>query len=88
MSHQNHYESPDYYLLDELLTEEHLLIRKTIRIKEHFFVKSISFSCKIFARKTNFFKKNIKISARFAEKPYFFKNSVRKCQIRTQRAAL
>jgi len=31
MSHQNHYESPDYYLLDELLTEEHLLIRKTIR---------------------------------------------------------
>ncbi|MBL31407.1 MAG: acyl-CoA dehydrogenase [Flavobacteriales bacterium] len=31
MSKQDHFQSPDYYLLDELLTTEHLLIRKTIR---------------------------------------------------------
>ena len=31
MSSQDQFESPDYYSLDELLTEEHLLIRKTIR---------------------------------------------------------
>jgi len=31
MANQDHFESPDYYLLDELLTSEHLLIRKTIR---------------------------------------------------------
>ena len=31
MSIQDTFQSPDYYLLDELLTEEHLLIRKTIR---------------------------------------------------------
>jgi len=31
MSKQDNFESPDYYLLDELLTSEHLLIRKTIR---------------------------------------------------------
>ena len=31
MSSQDHFQSPDYYLLDELFTEEHLLIRKTIR---------------------------------------------------------
>ena len=28
---KDNFESPDYYLLDELLTSEHLLIRKTIR---------------------------------------------------------
>ena len=31
MASQDQFESPDYYLLDELLTSEHLLIRKTIR---------------------------------------------------------
>ena len=31
MTNQDQFESPDYYLLDELLTSEHLLIRKTIR---------------------------------------------------------
>ena len=31
MATQDHFVSPDYYLLDELLSEEHLLIRKTIR---------------------------------------------------------
>ena len=31
MANQDQFESPDYYLLDELLTSEHLLIRKTIR---------------------------------------------------------
>ena len=31
MSKQDNFESPDYYLLDELLTSEHLLIGKTIR---------------------------------------------------------
>ena len=31
MPSQDYFESPDYYLLDELLTPEHLLIRKTIR---------------------------------------------------------
>ena len=31
MSKTDLYESPDYYLLDELLTEEHKLIRKTVR---------------------------------------------------------
>ena len=31
MANQDQFESPDYYLLDDLLSEEHLLIRKTIR---------------------------------------------------------
>ena len=31
MASQDQFEAPDYYLLDELLTSEHLLIRKTIR---------------------------------------------------------
>ena len=31
MAIQDNFQSPDYYLLDELLTEEQLLIRKTIR---------------------------------------------------------
>tara|TARA_Y100001968_G_scaffold330813_1_gene383649 strand:+ start:902 stop:2083 length:1182 start_codon:yes stop_codon:yes gene_type:complete len=31
MANQDNFESPDYYLLDNLLTSEHLLIRKTIR---------------------------------------------------------
>ena len=31
MSKQDLYESPDYFLLDELLTEEHKLIRSTVR---------------------------------------------------------
>ena len=31
MAIQDHFVSPDYYALDELLSEEHLLIRKTIR---------------------------------------------------------
>jgi glutaryl-CoA dehydrogenase len=31
MAMQDHFQSPDYYLLDNLLTEEHKLIRKTIR---------------------------------------------------------
>jgi len=31
MSIQDQFVSPDYYVLDELLTEEHILIRKTIR---------------------------------------------------------
>jgi len=31
MASQDHFVSPDYYALDELLSEEHLLIRKTIR---------------------------------------------------------
>ena len=31
MASQDQFESPDYYLLDELLTSEHLLIRKAIR---------------------------------------------------------
>ena len=31
MASQDQFVSPDYYLLDELLTSEHLLIRKTIR---------------------------------------------------------
>tara|TARA_B100001250_G_scaffold279275_1_gene241662 strand:- start:1785 stop:2966 length:1182 start_codon:yes stop_codon:yes gene_type:complete len=31
MASQDQFQSPDYYLLDELLTTEHLLIRKTIR---------------------------------------------------------
>ncbi|MDC0189439.1 acyl-CoA dehydrogenase family protein [Flavobacteriales bacterium] len=31
MASQDHFISPDYYALDELLSEEHLLIRKTIR---------------------------------------------------------
>ena len=26
------YEAPDYYQLDELLSEEHLLIRSTVRV--------------------------------------------------------
>jgi|TARA_Y100000994_G_scaffold5517_1_gene5196 glutaryl-CoA dehydrogenase len=31
MANQDNFESPDYFLMDELLTNEHLLIRKTIR---------------------------------------------------------
>ena len=31
MATKDQFESPDYYLIDELLTEEHLLIRNTIR---------------------------------------------------------
>ena len=31
MAIQDNFQSPDYYLLDELLTDEHVLIRKTIR---------------------------------------------------------
>jgi len=31
MAKQDNFSSPDYYLLDELLSEEHILIRKTIR---------------------------------------------------------
>ncbi|MAQ70370.1 MAG: acyl-CoA dehydrogenase [Flavobacteriales bacterium] len=31
MATKDQFESPDYYLLDELLTEEHILIRNTIR---------------------------------------------------------
>ena len=31
MATQDNFKSPDYYSLDELLTSEHLLIRKTIR---------------------------------------------------------
>ena len=31
MPSQDYFESPDYYSVDELLTEEHILIRKTIR---------------------------------------------------------
>lgn len=31
MPHQDLFQSPDYYLLDELLTEEHLMIRDSVR---------------------------------------------------------
>ena len=31
MATKDQFESPDYYLIDDLLTEEHLLIRNTIR---------------------------------------------------------
>ncbi|MAQ31797.1 MAG: acyl-CoA dehydrogenase [Flavobacteriales bacterium] len=31
MANQDNFKSPDYYLLDELLSDEHLLIRKSIR---------------------------------------------------------
>ena len=31
MAAQDNYQSPDYYLLDELLTEEHLMIRDAVR---------------------------------------------------------
>ena len=31
MPQQDLFQSPDYYLLDELLTEEHLMIRDTVR---------------------------------------------------------
>ena len=31
MPSQDQFQSPDYYLLDELLTDEHILIRKSIR---------------------------------------------------------
>ena len=31
MATQDNFQSPDYYLLDDFLTEEHLLIRKTLR---------------------------------------------------------
>ena len=31
MANQDNFESPDYFLMDDLLTPEHLLIRKTIR---------------------------------------------------------
>ena len=30
-NHQDHFESPDYYQLDDLLSEEHLMIRASIR---------------------------------------------------------
>ena len=30
-NYQDHFESPDYYQLDELLSEEHLMIRASIR---------------------------------------------------------
>ena len=30
-NHRDHFESPDYYQLDDLLSEEHLMIRSSIR---------------------------------------------------------
>ena len=31
MARQDLFESPDYYLLDDLLTEEHIMIRSAVR---------------------------------------------------------
>jgi glutaryl-CoA dehydrogenase len=31
MPQQDNFQSPDYFLIDELLTEEHIMIRDTVR---------------------------------------------------------
>ena len=54
-NHQDHFESPDYYQLDDLLSEEHLMIRSSIR---DFVKKEITPFIEDWAQK-NYFPKEI-----------------------------
>ena len=50
-NHQDHFESPDYYQLDDLLSEEHLMIRASIR---DFVKKEITPFIEVWAEKNHF----------------------------------